>query len=94
MEAAVFNSSGKRRQVHDLEKELTDDLEHHIAICEDIDTLIFSLIRTSSPVPSDVPADVPAGLPSGSQPQAIEHLKTYISECGGDAGNHGFDAIS
>jgi len=89
MEAALFDSSGKRREAHDLEQELTDDLEHHIFLCMDVDALMVSLSRTLPPVP----ADVPTGLPSGKQSQAIEHLKTYISNCGGDAGNHGFDAV-
>jgi len=46
-------------------------------------------LRTLPPVPANVPAD----LPSGTQDQAIKHLRKYISQCGGDAGNHGFDAI-
>ena len=86
MKAAVFDSSGKR-EAQDLEMELTDDLEHHIALFMDMNTLMLGLNRTLPPVP----ADVPDGLPSGKQPQAIEHLGTYISKCGGDAG--GFDVI-
>jgi hypothetical protein len=89
MKAAVFDSSDKRREAQDLEKELADDLEHHILLCTDVDTLMGFLSRTLPPVP----AIVPIGLPSGKQSQAIEHLKTYISNCGGDAGNHGFDGI-
>jgi hypothetical protein len=88
--ALVFDSSGDRRLADDLERELTADLENHISFCEEVDALMVGLgLRTLPPVPANVPAD----LPSGTQPQAIEHLRTYISQCGGDAGNHGFDAI-
>jgi len=73
----------------ELERELTDDLDGHITFYEDADVLMAFLGHTLPPVPENVPAD----LPSGGQPQAFERLRTYISQCGGDAGNHGFDVI-
>ena len=88
----VFDSSGDRRHADDLEKELTDDLENHIGLYRDADTLMVGLGLGLRPLPP-APANVPVDLPSGTQHQAIEHLRTYISKCGGDTSNHGFDAI-
>ena len=82
--ALVFDSSGNRRQVDDLGRELTVDLDHHINLCNDLDSLMAGLQLHLPPALTQVPLQ----LPSGTQQQAIESLSIYLSQCGGDAGNY------